>query len=83
MYKRQELNYADERFGSWMVQYGYCDYITEEKLQEFARADGGKLLVNGRAYGTVVALFEPFLAPKTAQLLRAFVMNEMCIRDRA
>lgn len=70
-----ELNYADERFGSWMVQYGYCDYITEEKLQEFARADGGKLLVNGRAYGTVVALFEPFLAPKTAQLLRAFVMN--------
>lgn len=31
-----QLNYAEERFGSWMVQYGYCDYITQEKLLAYA-----------------------------------------------
>lgn len=29
-----DLNYVEERFGSWMVQYGYCNYITEDKLHE-------------------------------------------------
>jgi hypothetical protein len=27
-----DLNYVEERYGSWMVQYGYTDYITEDEL---------------------------------------------------
>jgi len=70
-----ELNYAEERFGSWMVQYGYCDYITEEKLlQNTTPTDDGFLHVNGRKYRTVVTLFEPFADQATLAVLMKFVV---------
>lgn len=69
-----ELNNVEERFGSWMVQYGYCNYITEEKLLEYASVtDHGTLLVNGREYRTLVALFEPFFTEKSMAILKEFV----------
>lgn len=68
-----ELNYAEERFGSWMVQYGYCDYITEEKLiQNATPTDDGLLHVNGKKYRAVVALFEPFVDEVTLAMLIKF-----------
>lgn len=68
-----ELNYAEERFGSWMVQYGYCDYITEEKLLQHATpTDDGYLHVNGKKYRAVVALFEPFADEVTLAMLVKF-----------
>ncbi len=69
-----KLNNAEERFGSWMVQYGYCNYITEEKFLENATlTEDGKLEVNGQKFRCVVALFEPFLADKTMGMLEKFV----------
>ena len=69
-----ELNYVEERFGSWMVQYGYCNYITEAKLLELATVtEEGKLSVNGREYRALVVLFEPFIREETLQLLQRFV----------
>ena len=68
-----ELNYAEERFGSWMVQDGYCDYITEEKLLQHATpTDDGYLHVNGKKYRAVVALFEPFVDEVTLAMLIKF-----------
>jgi len=71
-----ELNYAEERFGSWMIQYGYANYITEAKLIQHAeKAENGLLYVNGRAYRAVVALFEPFADKRTKEILTSFVLS--------
>ena len=68
-----ELNFDQERFGTWMVQYGYCNYITEEKLLKYGHAENGRLVVNGRSYRCLVALFEMFLSPDTFDMIEAFV----------
>ncbi|HHY81680.1 MAG TPA: hypothetical protein GX505_03245 [Clostridiales bacterium] len=69
-----ELNYVEERFGSWMVQYGYCNYITEEKLLENAElTNDGKIKIKDRLYGTILVLFEPFISEAALRLLREFV----------
>lgn len=71
-----ELNYVEERFGSWMVQYGYGNYITEEKLLQYAQVtDDGKLRIRGREYRALVALFEPFLDVRTLALLEDFTQK--------
>ncbi len=69
-----KLNNAEERFGSWMVQYGYCNYITEEKLLENASVtQDGCLCVKGQKFRCLVALFEPFLDERTFALLEKFL----------
>ncbi len=51
---------VEERFGSWITQYGYCNYITAEKLLELGTVDEkGELHIKDKKYTTVVALFEP------------------------
>ena len=51
---------VDERFGSWMTQYGYCNYITAEKLLELGSVnEKGELIVKEKKYTTLVSLFEP------------------------
>ena len=56
-----------------MVQYGYCDYITEEKLLQHATpTDDGYLHVNGKKYRAIVALFEPFMDEVTLAMLIKF-----------
>ena len=71
-----ELNYSQERFGTWMVQYGYCNYITEEMLLKYGRADDdGHLIVNGRSYRALVSQFELFVAPQTMDMLERFVQG--------
>lgn len=51
---------ADPRFGSWVTQYGYADYITDAKLLELAKiTPDGRIRMGGRTFSTLVALFEP------------------------
>lgn len=69
-----DLNYLEERFGSWMVQYGYTDYITEDKLLEFAKTPAeGRLTVRDRSYRTLMVFCSPLLSASTLRLLKAFV----------
>ncbi|MDD3587510.1 MAG: hypothetical protein PHQ75_10050 [Thermoguttaceae bacterium] len=49
-----------ERFGSWMVLYGYANYITAERLLMYGKVnDDGTVTVRGRTYSTICALYEP------------------------
>ncbi len=68
-----DLVAVDERFGSWMVQYGYANYVSAEKLvAEGAATSDGRISMRGRSFGTLVALFEPFPSPELMGLLREF-----------
>ena len=51
---------VEERFGSWMTQYAYANYITSEKLLELGNiTDDGHIKIKDKKYNTLVALFEP------------------------
>jgi hypothetical protein len=51
---------CEERFGSWMTQYGYANYVTPDRLLERGRVNAsGKIEMAGRTFGTLVVLFEP------------------------
>ena len=51
---------VEERFGSWITQYGYANFITAEKLLELGKINAnGKLQIKDRQYNTLVTLFEP------------------------
>jgi hypothetical protein len=50
---------AEERFGSWITQYAYCNYITAEKLLEVGKiTPDGKIDIAGRKFSTLISLFE-------------------------
>ncbi|MGD8777370.1 MAG: hypothetical protein PVH88_00230 [Ignavibacteria bacterium] len=50
---------AEERFGSWMTQYAYANYITAEKLLEVGEiTPDGKIEMAGRKFSTLVSLFD-------------------------
>ncbi len=68
-----DLVAVDERFGSWMIQYGYADYITSEKLLELGEFENGKCKIKDREYKTIVALFEPFPPAGLLEKLQTFV----------
>ena len=69
-----DLNYLEVRFGNWMAQYGYTDYITEEKLLEHVvPTDGPLLRVKNRTYRAVVVPFSPLMSAQTLSLLEQFV----------
>lgn len=51
---------VNERFGSWMAQYGYANYITAAKLLEQGPLKDGAIEVAGRRFTTLCTLFEPF-----------------------
>ena len=62
---------SEERFGSWMTQYGYTNYLTTEKIVELGKVtDEGKLLIKGQAFNTLVALFEPFPDPGLLDMMQ-------------
>jgi hypothetical protein len=51
---------AEERFGSWMTQYAYANYLTSEKLLELGKiTSDGYITVKDKKYNTLVAIFEP------------------------
>ena len=71
-----DLIYSEERFGSWMVQYGYCNYITEQKLLEHGKVGkNGILEVNGCSYRAVVFMYQSFIGKKTLKLLDSFLSD--------
>lgn len=55
-----DLVAVEERFGSWMTQYGYADMMTQAKLLEHGKVQNGAIELGGRRYTTLVATFEPF-----------------------
>ncbi|WP_423128727.1 hypothetical protein [Gaoshiqia sp. Z1-71] len=65
---------TEERFGSWMTQYGYANYLSAEKLVQMAKLqDDGKLAVKDKKYGAIVVLFEPLPEKGLLGLLSQFV----------
>lgn len=65
---------CEERFGSWMVQYGYANYVTPRKLVQHAKVlPDGRLEMAGRKFTTLAVLFEPFPSPELLALMEAFV----------
>ncbi len=67
---------CEERFGSWMVQYGYANSITPDKLLELGRVDAdGGIEMCGRRFGTLAVLFEPLPPPGLIDFLEQFVQR--------
>ncbi|MGQ9808502.1 MAG: hypothetical protein ACUVSM_10610 [Armatimonadota bacterium] len=65
-----DLVAVDERFGSWMTQYGYANLITQSKLLEMGAVKDGAIEVAGRRYTTLVTQFEPFPSRRLLQMMR-------------
>ena len=68
-----DLVAVDERFGSWMTQYGYANYVTRAKLLERGIVRNGAIEMAGRRFTTLVTLFEPFPTQELLQKMREFV----------
>ena len=68
-----DLVAVEERFGSWMNQYGYANMITQQKLLEMGTVNNGAVEIAGRRYSTLVATFEPFPSPKLLEMMKALV----------
>ncbi|HNR33608.1 MAG TPA: hypothetical protein PKO36_00410 [Candidatus Hydrogenedentes bacterium] len=68
-----DLVAAEERFGSWMTQYGYANYVTQAKLMECAQVVPGGLEMAGRKFTTLCTLFEPFPSKAFLEFVKAFV----------
>ena len=65
---------VEERFGSWMTQYGYANYLSAEKLVELGKLqDDGRIAVKDKKYSTIVVLFEPLPEKGLLDLLSVFV----------
>ena len=64
---------VEERFGSWMTQYAYANYLTAEKLLEMGHiTDDGCLKVGEKKYTTLVAVFEPLPADGLLRMMSLF-----------
>ncbi len=70
-----DLVAVEERFGSWMTQYGYANYVTQAKLLERAKVVPGGLEMAGRRFTTLCTLFEPFPSKAFLEFAKAFVDN--------
>lgn len=65
---------CEERFGSWMTQYGYANYVTAEKLLEHGHiTPDGWIEMAGRRFRTLGALFEPLPPPGLLDFLQSFI----------
>jgi hypothetical protein len=65
-----DLVAVEERFGSWMTQYGYANYITQAKLLERGVVRDGAIEIAGRRFSTLATLFEPFPSPQLLAMMR-------------
>jgi len=67
---------TEERFGSWMTQYGYANYITAEKLLEMGQVtNDGKISLAGRTFTTLVTLFEILPQPGLLKMMESLAKN--------
>jgi hypothetical protein len=67
-----DLVAVEERFGSWMAQYGYANLVTADKLIERGKVVDGGLEMAGRRFTTLVATFEPFASPRLIEFMSEF-----------
>lgn len=70
-----DLVAVEERFGSWMTQYGYANMITQDKLLEMGRVRGGAIEIKGRRFTTLCTTFEPFPSEKLLSMMGKFVKS--------
>lgn len=70
-----DLVAEDERFGSWMIQYGYTDYVTAAKLLERGKVSDNAIEMAGNRFTTLVVTFEPFPSAKLLEMIRQFVAS--------
>ena len=68
-----DLVAVDERFGSWMTQYGYANMVTPDKLLERGTVVDGAIEMAGRRFTTLAAVFEPFPKQALLALMKDFV----------
>lgn len=68
-----DLTAVEEKFGSWMTQYAYANYVTQGKLLERGRVVNGAVELAGRRFTTLVATFEPFPTRSLLDLMRQLV----------
>lgn len=65
---------VEPRFGSWMTQYGYANYLTADKLLEMRTVQpGGQIQVAEKKYGTLVVMFEPLPEKGLLDMMERFV----------
>ncbi len=69
----KDLTAVEERFGSWMVQYGYCNYCPADRIVNLGKIEKGKLKLGIGTYSTIVIGFEPFYNEKLMDMLEIFV----------
>ncbi len=71
-----DLLAVDERFGSWVVQYGYANYITVDKLLAHGKVTGdGHLEVKANRYKTLVLLYEPLPPLELLAMVKEFLQK--------
>jgi hypothetical protein len=64
---------VEERFGSWMTQYAYANYLSAEKLMEMGQiTEDGYLKVGEKKYHTIVAVFEPLPNARLLKMMKDF-----------
>ena len=68
-----DLVAVDERFGSWMTQYAYANYLTQDKLVEMGVVRDGAVEIGPYRFDTLVALFEPFPSRQLMAMMRQLV----------
>lgn len=66
-----DLVAVEERFGSWVNQYGYANQVTQAKLLERGKVSGGAVEMAGRRFTTLVATFEPFPSQKLLDIMKS------------
>jgi hypothetical protein len=67
---------CEERFGSWMVQYAYANYVTPRRLLQHGRVQAdGYIEMAGRRFRTLAVLFEPLPPPELLKFLQQFADN--------
>ena len=69
----KDLTAVEERFGSWMVQYGYCNYCPADRIVNLGKIEKGKLKLGIGTYSTIVVGFEPFYNEEFMDMLERFV----------
>jgi hypothetical protein len=68
-----DLVAVEERFGSWMNQYAYTNYVTAAKLLERGKVVPGAIEMAGRRFTTLVTTFEPFPSQRLLDVMQQFV----------
>ena len=64
---------CEERFGSWMMQYGYANYVSPRKLVQHGKVGAdGRIEMVGRKFGTLAVLFEPLPPPELLEFMEKF-----------